>query len=60
MALFEFLLSKLLIMELACLVILSNDIGILAADTEETFRKSIEDVSMQLNALHRSQRARTT
>ena len=60
MALFGFLLSKLLIMELACLVILSNDIGILAADTEETFRKSIEDVSMQLNALHRSQRARTT
>jgi four helix bundle protein len=48
------------LMELACLLILCKDIGILAADTEETLRRSIEDVSMQLNALHRSQRARIT
>lgn len=46
------------LMELACLLILSTDIGILSADAEETLRRSIEDVSVQLNALHRSQRAR--
>ena len=46
------------LMELACLLILAKDIGILPADAEETLRRSIEDVSVQLNALHRSQRAR--
>jgi four helix bundle protein len=48
------------LMELACLLILCKDIGILAADIEETLRRSIEDVSIQVNALHRSQRARIT
>ncbi len=46
------------LMELACLLILCNDIGILSEDSEQTLRRSIEDVSLQLNALHRSQRAR--
>jgi four helix bundle protein len=32
------------LMELPCLLILGKDIGILAADTEETLRRSIEDV----------------
>jgi four helix bundle protein len=46
------------LMELACLFILSNDVGILSAETEGTLRQSIEEVSAQLNALHRSQRDR--
>jgi four helix bundle protein len=46
------------LMELACLLILCKDIGILPAATEEALRRPIEDVSAQLNALHRSQRAR--
>ena len=46
------------LMELACLLILCNDVGILSNDSEQTLRKSIEDISLQLNALHRSQRAR--
>ena len=45
-------------MELACLLILSKDVGILSADVESSLRASIEQVSIQLNALHRSQRAR--
>jgi hypothetical protein len=40
------------------LVILSNDIGILSEDSEKSLRRSIEDVSAQLNALHRGQHAR--
>ena len=44
-------------MELACLLILCNDIGILSADSEWALRNSVEKVSLQLNALHRSQRA---
>lgn len=48
------------LMELVCLLILCTDTGILSADSEKTLRKSIEDVSMQLNALHRSQRARVS
>jgi four helix bundle protein len=48
------------LMELACLLILSNDIGILPENTEFALRESIENVSLQLNALHRSQRARMT
>ena len=43
--------------ELACLLILCNDIGILSADSERALRNSVEKVSLQLNALHRSQRA---
>lgn len=46
------------LMELACLFILSSDIGILSVDSEKGLRRSIEEVSAQLNALHRSQRAR--
>ena len=45
------------LMELACLLILCNDIGILSADSERALRNSVEKVSLQLNALHRSQRA---
>src|SRR5712691_955141 len=46
------------LMELACLLILSKDISILSEDSEKSLRRSIEEVSAQLNALHRSQRAR--
>ena len=46
------------LMELACLLILCTDLGVLSADTEQVLRQSIEQVSMQLNALHRSQQAR--
>jgi four helix bundle protein len=46
------------LMELACLFILSNDISILSAQQENTLRQSIEGISAQLNALHRSQLAR--
>jgi four helix bundle protein len=47
-----------LLMELACLLILSSDVGILPSDSEQNLRSSIEQVSSQLNALHRSQRSR--
>jgi four helix bundle protein len=43
------------LMELACLFILGNDLGILPAEEENKLRSSIQDVSAQLNALHRSQ-----
>jgi four helix bundle protein len=43
------------LMELACLFILGNDLGILPAEEENKLRFSIQDVSAQLNALHRSQ-----
>src|SRR6266700_7853955 len=46
------------LMELACLLILSSDVGILPNDSEQNLRTSIEQLSLQLNALHRSQRAR--
>jgi four helix bundle protein len=46
------------LMELACLLILSSDIGILPNESEQSLRTSIEQLSLQLNALHRSQRAR--
>jgi four helix bundle protein len=45
------------LMELCCLLILSKDVGILSENSEQTLRRSIEVVSAQLNALHRSQRA---
>jgi len=46
------------LMELACLLILSSDVGILPNDSEQKLRSSIEQLSLQLNALHRSQRSR--
>jgi len=46
------------LMELACLFILSSDVGILSTEQENALRQSIEGVSAQLNALHRSQLAR--
>lgn len=46
------------LMELACLLILSADVGLLATNSEQLLRGSIEQLSAQLNALHRSQRAR--
>ena len=45
------------LMELACLLILSKDVGVLSEASEQTLRNLIEEVSAQLNALHRSQRA---
>jgi four helix bundle protein len=47
------------LMELACLLILSSDVGILPSDSEQDLRSSIEQLSPQVNALHRSQRSRT-
>jgi four helix bundle protein len=46
------------LMEVACLSILCNDVGILSAEQEDALRSTIEGVSAQLNALHRSQLAR--
>src|SRR3989440_7451287 len=46
------------LMELACLLVLSRDIGILPNDSDHNLRNSIEQLSPQLNALHRSQRSR--
>jgi four helix bundle protein len=46
------------LMELTCLLILCTDLGILSVETDQALRLSIEQVSMQLNALHRSQQAR--
>jgi four helix bundle protein len=46
------------LMELACLLILSRDLGILPDPSEQDLRSSIEQLSPQLNALHRSQRSR--
>ena len=46
------------LMELSCLLVLSSDLGMLSADSEQRLRSSIEQLSRQLNALHRSQRSR--
>ena len=46
--------------ELACLLILSKDFGLVAEEREQELRSSIQAVSAQLNALHRSQLARAT
>jgi four helix bundle protein len=46
------------LMELACLLIVSTDVGTLPIEAERRLRSSIEPLSSQLNALHRSQRAR--
>jgi four helix bundle protein len=45
--------------ELACLLILAKDVGVLSENSEAKLRSGIEHVSAQLNALHRSQRARS-
>ena len=45
--------------ELACLLILAEDVGVLSENSEADLRATIEHVSAQLNALHRSQRARS-
>ena len=45
--------------ELACLLILAKDVGLLSDNLEEDLRGTIEQVSAQLNALYRSQRARS-
>lgn len=45
--------------ELACLLILAKDVGVLSENSEIALRRSIERVSVQLNALHRSQRTRS-
>src|ERR1700693_206860 len=47
-----------LLMELSCLLVISNDLEWLSADSEQQLRNSIEQLSRQLNALHRSQRSR--
>src|SRR5947207_1778982 len=44
------------LMELACLLILAKDVGVLPNNSERYLRDSIERVSAQLNALPRSQR----
>src|SRR5438477_11590535 len=46
------------LMELACLLILSRDLGILSDASEKDFRSSIEQLSSQLTVLHCSQRSR--
>jgi four helix bundle protein len=46
------------LMELACLLVLSVDVGLLPEDSESKLRNSIEQISVQLNALRRSQQAR--
>ena len=38
--------------ELACLLILCKDVGVLSEQTEQSLREEIESVSAQLNALH--------
>lgn len=45
-------------LELACLMILCKDVGMLSKDAEKSLRGSNEEVSAQVNPLHRSQRAR--
>jgi four helix bundle protein len=46
------------LMELACLFIIGNDVGVLPVEKEISLRQAVEGVSAQLNALHRSQRNR--
>ena len=47
------------LIELACLLILAKDVGVLSENSEADLRGTIEHVSAQLNALHRSQRTRS-
>lgn len=46
------------LLELACLLILACDVGVLATEAEAKLRELIEKVSAQLNALRHSQRSR--
>jgi four helix bundle protein len=46
------------LMELACLLVLCRDVAILPVESEQYLRASIEQLSSQLNALHRTQRTR--
>ena len=46
--------------ELACLLILCRDVGLLPSESEASLRNSIEGVSAQLNALYLSQRSAAT
>ena len=46
------------LMELACLLILSSDIGLMPETAEQKLRESIENISAQINALRRSQQTR--
>jgi four helix bundle protein len=46
------------LMELACLLVICTDVGVLPIESEQTLRSSVEQLSLQLNALHRSQRSR--
>jgi len=46
------------LIELACLLVLSVDVGLLSTDVETKLRELIEKASAQLNALRHSQRAR--
>src|ERR1700745_2632203 len=46
------------LMELACLLVVSCDLGLLSANEEGRLRVVIEHLSLQLNALHRSQSSR--
>jgi four helix bundle protein len=41
--------------ELACLLVLCRDVAILTVESERDMRASIDQLSSQLNALHRSQ-----
>jgi len=43
------------LMELACLLVLADDLGFLLADHESDLRMEIESVSRQLNALRKAQ-----
>jgi four helix bundle protein len=45
--------------ELACLLILAKDVGVLSEESETGLRGVIDHVSAQLNALHRNQRLRS-
>jgi four helix bundle protein len=46
------------LMELPCLLVLSVDVGLLPERSGSDLRNSIEQISVQLNALRRSQQAR--
>jgi four helix bundle protein len=46
------------LMELACLLVLFREVAILTVEPERDVRASIDQLSSQLNALHRSQWSR--
>jgi four helix bundle protein len=47
------------LLELACLLVLCSDVGVLNAESEQRLRIAIEQLSAQINALHCSQRGGT-